>query len=566
MADMTHDFLVPPKDEEVKVLRFLDEIDGEAEASRKEISRDWEENIRQVRGDQWRIKRSPYFLANIVKNQVRRKVGSLTEVKPQFQVRALQSLLNDASLVLHNVTKALLDRTSSDDAIYRVCHFGMTLGSAFMNTAYDPVLGDVDLSFIDPRRVWLDPTITSAADIDRRAQYVRLDTVLPLTEIRARFPGRGQLVKPDEKLSSYSMTGSRTRLSVISSVLQSMPRVYRPGQSTKSGPIPRAQVREYWVIDPQLDWHGFRMFPGRRHFIRAGNVILDDRVSPSWDGGVPLEMFEWDVDYDSPWGLPEVGDLRRLQEALNRMGDSWVRNVLLGSNFRVVADVDAIDPDQWDKLDNEAGLVIRKRPNRQFEYQPPAIDAAQGIPQAISLLIQLAELLTGVGESTRSPAQGAAALEGLQLARQVLARSVARRLESFIERIGQKLISRVFQYFTSDRVLMIQGPNRDWISYTYERQKLLQDDKGNMRSVEERQSMYKDFRFVVTPGSSLATTRLQRTMAMLQLRTATGFAPSVRRILQETDLGDADEIMREGLEELPKIPSPPVPKGRGGKP
>ena len=559
------DFIVPPKAEEVQVLRFLDSIDGEAEASRKEISKDWEENIRQVRGDQWRIKRSPYFLANIIKNQVRRKIGGLTEVKPQFQVRALKAMLEGSSNVLYNSSKCIFDRTSADDAIYKISMFGMTMGSAFMSEIYDPILDDIDLSFVDPRRVWLDPAITSGTEIDRRAQYVRLDTILPLTEIRMRFPGRGMLVKPDEKVSAYSDAGSRTRLSVIASVLQAMPKVYRPGRAMRSGPIPRAQIREYWIIDPQLDVLGHQMFPNRRHIIRSGNVVLIDETNKYWDGGVPLDMFEWDTDYDSPWGLHEVGDLRRLQESMNRMGDSWVRNVLLGSNFRVIADVDAIDPDQWDKLDAEAGLVIRKRPNRQFEYQPPAVDAAQGIPQALQVLIQLSEMLTGVGESTRSPAQGAAALEGLQMARQVLTRSVARRLESFMERIGQKLISRVFQFYTSSRILMQQGPNRDWITYTYERQKLLQDDKGNMRSVEERQSMYRDFRFVVTPGSSLATTRVQRTMAMLQMRTATGFAPSVRRVLQEADLGDADEIIREGLEEAKQLPQPPQPKGRSGR-
>lgn len=567
MANVTSggDFIVPPKSEEIQLLRFLDAIDGEAEASRKEISRDWEENIRQVRGDQWRIKRSPYFLANIIKNQVRRKIGGLTEVKPQFQVHALRASLEGPSKVLYNSSKAIFDRTSADDALYKATLFGMTMGSAFMSAIYDPILDDVDLSFVDPRRVWLDPSVTSGTELDRRAQYVRLDTILPLTEIRTRFPVRGMLVKPDEKVSAYSDVGSRTRLSVIASVMQAMPKVYRPGRALRSGPIPRAQIREYWVVDPQLDVLGYPMFPGRRHITRSGNVVLNDEVNRDWDGGIPLEMFEWDTDYDSPWGLHEVGDLRRLQEAMNRMGDSWVRNVLLGSNFRIIADIDAIDPDQWEKLDNEAGLVIRKRPNRQFDYQPPVVDAAQGIPQALQMLIQLSELLSGVGESTRSPAQGATALEGLQMARQVLTRSVARRLESFIERIGQKLISRIFQYYTSDRVLMQQGPNRDWITYTYERQKLLQDDTGKMRSVEERQRMYRDFRFVVTPGSSLATTRVQRTMAMLQMRTATGFTPSVRRILQEADLGDADEMIKDGLEEAQMLPQPPPPKGRGGR-
>lgn len=156
-------------------------------------------------------------------------------------------------------------------------------------------------------------------------------------------------------------------------------------------------------------------------------------------------------------------------------------------------------------------------------------------------------------------------MEGLQFSRQTLVRSVARRLETMLERIGQKLISRIFQFYNADKVLFQLGSSREWIAYTFERQRLLEDDSGDARSVEDRQVMWRDFKFMVVPHSSLAMTRVQRVMAALQLRSATGVAPSIHRILQEADMGDPSVLIEEGIEEAKRLPPPPIPKGRGGR-
>lgn len=567
MATNTNDMMPPQgndKATDAKVIQFLNALDSESEMAKKEYQQRWEENIRQVRGDQWRLKRSPYFLANIIKNQVRRKVATLTESKPQIQVKSRKANMSRASNILYNAAKSLFEKNNTEETIYRLAQFGMTMGSAFIGIFYNKAIDDIELTFIDPRRVFLDPMVTAAADLDK-AQYLRIDSVLPLAEVRMNFPGRGALVEPTSKPGTYGNQNPRSRWSVVSATLSVMPRIYRPGNPPKAGPIPRVEIKEYWIRDPQLNMVGDPLFPRGRHIVRAGGIILLDEPNPYIDGGWPLEMFEWDVDYETPWGLDEVSDLRRLQEAINRMGDSWIQNTLLSANFKIIADLDALDSDQWDKLDNEAGLVIRKRPNRTLEYQPPTPPSVE-TPMHIQNLIQLCDLLTGnMDAQGNSPASGSAALEGLQMARQTLIRSVARRMEATLERVGQKLISRIFQFYTSDRILFQQGATRDWISYTYERLKLLEDDEGNARPAEEITSMYRDFKFMVAPLSSLAITRIQRTMASLQLRAATGVAPSVRRILQEADMGDPDELLREGLEELSKLPPPPPPKGRAGK-
>lgn len=554
----------PPVGEERQVIRFLDAIDSEAEGAKRDVAKGWEDNIRQVRGDQWRLKRAPYFLMNMIKNQLRRKVGAMTETGPQIRVHPLKGDLIKSSNVLYNTGRAIFDRDHTKDVVYRACQFGMTVGCGFFGVIYDPMDNENHITFVDPRQVFIDPGVTSGVDLDR-GQYIRIDTILPIADIRQRFAGRGLLVKPEEKYSTFPSSPPTSRTSILGSVLSNMPRPYRPGLATKAGPIPRAMLKEYWVKDPQINTDGTLLFPGGRHIIRAANVVLVDEANPYWDGGWPLVSFEWDVDFESPWGLDEIQDLRRIQEAINRMGDAWVRNVLLGSNFRIVADIDALDPDQWDKLDNEAGLIIRKKPQRQFEYQAP-VELGQTIPNTITAFMQMADMLTGNTEMhpTQSQAESSSILEGLQSVRQTLLRSVSRRLESTLERVGQKLISRIFQYYTSDRILLQLGPTKEWTSYTFERLKLMEKDNSEPRDPEKISEMFRDYKFLITPGSSLALSRIQRTMTLLQLRAATGFVPSVRRIVAESDIGDVDSLMQEGLEELKWIPQPPPQKGKGG--
>jgi len=555
----------PPAAEEIQLLRFLDGLDSEAETSKRDVSRHWDENLRQARGDQWRDdNRPPHFMANIIRHQIRKSVGTLTETKPQIQVSAIKPNLDKAAVILYNTIKAIWDRGGTYDAIYRACQAADTFSASFVTTTYNPLINEIEVNYVDPRQVYIDPALTTEYDLGG-CQYVRIDHIMALNDVRRRYPGRGALVKPDDRLSSQYQSAGRNR-SVFSSILSMMPRPYRPQGGSKPGPIQRAEVREYWFRDYTANTSGGLLYPGGRHVLRSGNVILLDEKNPYWDGTFPIDMFVWDIDLDNVWGIDGIQDLRRIQEAINRLGDSFIHNALLSSNFRIIADMDALEPEQWEKLDNEPGLIIRKRPARQIEYQAPSpLDAS--VFTTIQAMMQMGDLLSGNNDpgGGRSSAQGSAALEGLQTPKQTTLRAIARRMESMLERVGQKLISRVLQFYTSDRVLFQLGPTQEWVAYTFVRQTLLEDDKGTALPPEEREQMFKDFRFMVTPGSSLAFTRMQRTMALLQLRTATGVAPSLRRIIQEADIGDPDEVIKEGIEESKKLPQPPPPKGKGGR-
>lgn len=566
---MTQPYSLPAQGDEHGILRFLDGLDSESASAREYAGKHWEESLRQLRGDQWRMNRPPHFMANIIRNQVERKVAALTEVKPTIKVVGTKPGISNAAFVINQAIKSIWDLNQMDSVLYRLGMTGMTLGSGFLYTYYDPslnnFLGDIAIRHIDPRRMLIDPMVMEAEHL-HQAAYMCMETFDTLGNIRQRFPGRGMLVTPDRKYSSFISEKHRSQnVGVLSSVLRSFPQIFKPGPAIKEGPIPRATMREYWLRDPQLGQDGQPLFPTGRRIIRAGDIILSDEKNPYWDGMFPIDMFDWNLDFDSPWGIGEVNELRRLQEAFNRIGDGIIRNALLSNNVKVIADMDALEPDKWDELTNEGGIIIKKRPGRELTYEMPK-ELPQYLFQLMSSLLSFCDMLTGnvdpSGEKTGAQAISAAALEGLQSQAQTLIRQISRRYENLLERVGQKLISRVCQYYTSDRILQLVGPSKEWLSYVYERQKIFMDDKGNVRKALDTEKMFSDFRFLVVPGSSLANTRVQRTMMAMQLRGNLGVpVPSVKTILKEADLGDPDEMMREGFEEAQQFgmgqPEPP---------
>src|SRR3990167_8626620 len=373
---------------------FLDRIDGEAEAAKRSVSKNWTENLRLSRGDgQWKSSRPPLFLMNIIGNQVERKVAQVSESKPTFSVVPRLGHLANMAKVLDKTCRAKLEDEEFPLLAERLGRFGMHMGCGFVSTVWDvdgaEGLGDIALLAPDPRSVFIDPAVTEAAKVSRQARYIRLDHVVSLDELRERYPGRGTFAKPDERYSRYSDLGTKGKLGVISAAFNLLPRVFRPQEPTVAGPVARTVLREYWIRDAdRTTW------PGGRHVIRAGDVILKDEANPYWDGQFPIDMIDWRIDHD------------------------------------------ALDPEAWKKVTSEGGLIVKKRPTREFRRDPPPALPAY-LFQLLQAIPGMADLLTGNaevprGRSARSSIE--AVVDGLQTAGSALARIIARRFESLVAR------------------------------------------------------------------------------------------------------------------------------------
>jgi len=520
-------------------------LDEECETQRSKLVSRAKDNLEIVRGPgQWKMKRNPYFLYNVIEKNIEAKVSKLAETKPTIRVMPDRPGVEESCNVIQTCVEAIWDNRHMESRIERLGYFGAIMGAGFAGTPFNRELnnGDGDIDFVarDPRSVGFDTAIVDSTDIDG-GEFVEIQDVMPLDIIQNTFPGRGGLVTRDDRLSVFEEPG-KTPLGAIKTAIQRWTGGVQG--ATKGSAIPRCMVKEFWIKDRRSSCDNAGQFPiiegltsyaldgkpfpgGRRILTSMGDggmIILKDEYNPYWDGAPPTDMLSWRVDLESAWGPDEVQRMKRVQEAINRIGDAYTKNMILNSVERMVVDKGALDKDELDKLSNEAAQIIYKNPGREFKHDVPPPLPPETLP-FINRLIELSEVICGTADSAlqkRVPSiVTGPAVEGLQLAVETAQRAVARRLEDFLQRVGQKLISRIFQYYTTDRLLHYVGPTQEWTQFMFERSKILvsKDHKTGitkLRNPEDIRKAYMDFKFKVEPGSSLAVARAQRSMMKFQ--------------------------------------------------
>ena len=141
-------------------------------------------------------------------------------------------------------------------------------------------------------------------------------------------------------------------------------------------------------------------------------------------------------------------------------------------------------------------------------------------------------------------------------------------MEEFIQRIGNKVVSRIFQYWNSPRLIHFVGTTGEWREFEFHRSQLLmmkdpKTGRSKPRSIEELQKAYRDFRFVVEPGSSLAVTKVQRAMMRLEMFKVGGMRLS--KVMEEMGIENPEEEIEKAREEREKYGLTPPEEGDGRK-
>jgi hypothetical protein len=581
---------MPVFQSETDILKFLDQIDEESEAAKNDLNRRMEENLDQKNGKQWKGPQAPKFLFNVIGAALEDKTGKLAESKPEIAIMATRKGLEQPAAVLKKCISSVWDRRKIEYATERIAYYGAVAGAAFIGTPYNRRLnggvGDIDFVVKDPRACGIDPGVSEAKDTDQ-GEYVWMEDFLPLDYIRNEYPGRGAEVKPSERISGYVKPRDNSTTSLLRRAYSMLNR--GKAKDTASA-IPRAIVREYYIQDRResiddlgtvpicksltkwkekgVDGYTGAPFPGGRRILRAGEVLLEDSPNPYWDGAPPLDMLSWKVDLESAWGCDEIQGVRRMQEAVNRLGDAYTNTALINSTTRLVMDYGALSPQERNKLSNSIGEIIEKAPGREFNYQiPPQLPVEvvgfvnqlhDWIRQSLGVVIpptqkDLPSIVTGP------------AMDSLQLMIETPIRTAARRIEEILQRVGQKMVARVFQYYTSDRILHLVGPDKKWIEFEFVRSQLIRDAKGRPRQGQDLVKAFQDFYFSIEPGSSLAVARTQKAMMAFQLVQAGLLHPI--RVLQALGFPDPEGEMEKAKDAKSQglIPDPSEGKNTGSQ-
>ncbi len=532
-----------PGADERRLLDQLENLHREGEESKKHWFgiNDAKDDLKLYRGENKPVNREPFFAANFIQAFIDRMVAQLTDNRPILRVEHRKIGFKNTAKVLEKVMHAVWQESDLQRQVFKMAHNAAVVRSSGIYTGYDSANDEIFFEVIRFPQVVFDPAVTEAGLL-HKAEYVIIERVRPLSELQRRFPGRGGLVQADARFVGDPSSGGRTVHSPVTAPGSDSP--LRSGDA-----IERARTWECIMRDRQTAPDGKVLFPTYRQIIYTKDVILSDRLLPFWDGQIPLDWFDWIVDPEHPWGHSEPARLKHLQLSFNQIMDGTIENQLLTNIITILADSDALTEKQWNAFQKiDSTLIVRKlNRNAAVTITPPPTFGADKIAIARTIFTY-AQLLTGVTDVTlgESPGslQSGQAIEGLQEGANLMTRARASRIEDFLARVGQKLISRILQFVTADRIFSMLGPTGGAVEYAFKRQELLTNDqtKEPLSDAEVR-NIFRFMRFAVLPGSSAPGSRVARASLVFKLLQV---GAADRKLLMEAaDFSDPEQMIKD---------------------
>ncbi|MDY6862941.1 MAG: hypothetical protein SV062_08130 [Thermodesulfobacteriota bacterium] len=515
------------QDDEIKQLTFLQSLIDESQEYKKEVAaKYWDDNLKMMEGEHWPTKRPTYKAApvvNFIYKLIERGSGLLTDSKPEINIQTASDKLTPVNEALKIIIETNWDENEIQGMLSEAVFHCQSFGTVGFETLWDDTMdygqGDIRLDCIDPRDLDIDPFVTSPRKM-RDAEYIVRHTVKPFSYCTWKWPKRAEDIRPDAGSRSKGESESKDTGIFDSSGR----RIYRWGGGDSKGTvsaIPRCKVQHFYfkyrdeVNDATKDGKLGLKYPGGVYVIVAGGVVVYRSANPYWDSKFPTDVMNWNWRASTIWGKSEVEILKEAQKHFNKMMALIMENAMMMGNAIWIGDEDALDPKGWNDLVSKPGLLVKKRTQRELRREYPEPLPAYMFQTLEGLKYYMEDLVdqTGLAKGTKTgQLQSGIGFETAQMAAQVIVRLKARALESVLNSIGQKYISRIFQYYTDDRILWLAGDSEQAKALQIAR-KYIEDNYPG----EKIKNAFRDYKFRIKPGSSLALSKWQQIMLAMQL-------------------------------------------------
>lgn len=537
---------------EKALLKHLDDLYTEGSKYRDDHAKEWERAIDMVRGKVWPEKRPSYKVnatMNFLDQIVEKKVALLTDSRPTINVVATKTGLDHACEMLTQVCEGVMEERFFERKLCEFLFFDQLFGMCYFKTPWRSDLnfgrGAIDIMTIDPRMFIFDPFVRQAYNIPF-GEYVCMEDIQPTDFLVEKYNISGDKIKAD-----YGKRDSADN-SIVSKTRRMFNNIFAKSNDSPSSVIDRSVVRDWWIIDRKTTGKNKesgkeeRVFKNWRHIVIAGGHICVDDNNPYFDGVHPFDGMDWSFDPDSAYGRNEVGKLEMPQMMLNKLMAVALESGIYMANPVWIGDRDALSEDEWKRLNNQPGGHIRTRPGRNLKREA-GVSVPPSLMQMLTMLAQGLKELGGETEATtgRKPGQvtSGQGIEALQQAATTSVRLKARQIEYLQEQVGQKIVSRIFQYMDDDRLFNLLGENEKTKTFSYVRSEL---KETLTQAGINYENAHQFFQFKVIPASSLSSTKWQRGLIAVQLYQLR--AIDREALLDAIEYPNREEILKRTIE------------------
>jgi hypothetical protein len=463
-----------PTEEEKKVLKLVNKLFERAKKHRARYDGKWLDFYKMFRGKQWKEQRPSFRhteVINMVFRAIQSEVPIMTDTRPKIEFLPQEPQDRELSQILNEIcdsdwqTNNWLDVLTEN--IYDSHFYGASLGSVELDPESDSALPKIRFQSEDVFHCYPDP---NARDVNKRSRFFIHAEPTDLEQIRREYPEKGKHVKAD--LLDIA-TSDRTELGEVRFKSPTDNKTIVEGQSGYDlGEQDKCLKITTWLIDDDYDEEEKQTqqldgsytsefvqkakYPKGRKICTAGGVVLHDGPNPYDDGLFPCARL---LNYILPrefWGISEVEQLESPQRIFNKLV-SFALDVLtlMGNPVWIVSNDSGIDTDN---LTNRPGLVIEPNPNSTVrreegvQLQPYVLQLIDRMEQWFNKTSGDQDISSGVKPEGIT---AASAIQSLQEAAQTRIRQKMKNVDSYLQNIGQLYLSRVFQFYTTPRIIRL---------------------------------------------------------------------------------------------------------------
>ncbi len=350
------------------------------------------------------------------------------------------------------------------------------------------------------------------------------------------------------------------------------------------------ELEEYWVNDPAVNesteevlvqdpnlsleqhnyWYrvkpGDRLFPRKRLIVFAGDRVMHDGPSPYWHGLFPFVALTLMPVVWAPGGISKYRNLMPLNMAINHVGAGTQDVVEKAVKPQMITRDGAVRDATWNKFfpDMPGGklkLAANTDVTRDVRYMDPPNLPGYVFQYLGQYLIATFDRRSGkidvgaLGKKKQVP--GGDTIEQMRDAQTTPFRLESRYVEAFLRGAGIQVVSNVFQFYTrGKRMRMLGADGITWEDFDY-------DPESMVPSTMPKEDHWRSFALNVKQGSLHGSSKdREKLMAVTLFKMG---AISLRHLLRTLDFANADQIIKERLEEA-QLAAQMAPQGGGRTP
>jgi hypothetical protein len=537
--------------------------------------------VQYLSGSQWPARPTAYGNSRPVTNRMFRQywelVSLLTDGKPEPQIKVYDT--KDGYSEVQRIIGELLEpwgvTPDYHDALQDIIGFGLLaygVGKVQWNPHRSGGMGDVELLAINPLQLY---KLGGDGPIENCECLIETRQVT-IEALRRRYGDVAKLVKPDTGADSSALRPMRPssvsseQWGKFSPQMQQVLGV-KGGLGVTDTLYPTVEERIFWLRDGAknessttklvgrkgANWSywvepGMPLFPRGRCFSVAGGRVMEDTCNPYFHNMGPGPYVEF-LPLRTAWlsgSMSVTGNLIGPQDILNRLMAGMLETIKAGLTPTIITPTDAVSRSDLDNLSTTiSGGKIEYNPLRSGGQSPKFREQPQ-FPTAAQWYTQM--LMREMDQTTGSAAIDAAAqkeqipshdtMELIQNARSGMVRLMGRRLENFMNRSGQMVVSNMLQFYSIGHRTAILG-EKGMTSWDFSPMygSMIQ---GGMLP----EKFVRKFQFSIRPGSALSFDREQR--AQLAVTLQRGGLISKKNVLRALNAAGANIDLAENEKEM----------------